>query len=390
MIRNVRRWWTQSSPQQLLAAQDRLLQHFVRSPAVATRTTSAAGMNAVEFQRQDNVAGSGKDTIVLAHGFGSGLGFFAHNVDPLLQHPSVGKVILVDWLGMGGSERPACYQAPIRGWWTTDGDDGNPSKSWCDSRFTPSEAVKFFVDPFHEWMNQSVLPDSQEGGGQVVLVGHSLGGYLSARYVLEYPSVVHKLVLASPVGFPIKPKAALKGSQLPSSLRVVDALWSSNLTPQQLVRMMGATRGRRNIQRMLQGRMPQLQQAEAREAAQLLGDYLYHITVADPSGEFAMNSLLEPVVSPDIMGVFARQPLQQLFKGFDEDVRTTKESIALKKAVCLFGDHDWMRPNEMATRAVFSQLNNNSSMSASVHIIENAGHHLYLDNAASFERHIVS
>jgi pimeloyl-ACP methyl ester carboxylesterase len=70
--------------------------------------TSAAGLNGVEFSKSD-APSPDSDTIILAHGFDSGLGFFYQNVDALLRHPSVGRVVLVDWLGRGGSERPQCY-----------------------------------------------------------------------------------------------------------------------------------------------------------------------------------------------------------------------------------------------------------------------------------------
>jgi cardiolipin-specific phospholipase len=142
--------------------------------------------------------------------------------------------------------------------------------------------------------------------------------------------------------------------------------------------MMGATRGRRNVQRVLQGRIPQLQQEEA----QLLGEYLYHITVADPSGEFAMNSLLEPVISPDIMGVFARQPLEKLVPRLEGNGRVS----SLQKIKVLFGDHDWMRPNEPSARSTLDKL---QTIDASVHILPNAGHHLYIDNSHDFVRHIL-
>lgn len=40
---------------------------------------------------------------------------------------------------------------------------------------------------------------------KIVLVGHSLGGFLSACYALKYPERVEKLILVSPVGLPEKP-----------------------------------------------------------------------------------------------------------------------------------------------------------------------------------------
>lgn len=363
-MRLARQWWTQSSTSALHEAQDKLLKAFVRSPF---EKTSSAGLNSVEFVKQDG-DGCGGDTVVLAHGFGSGLGFFYHNVDMILQSKNVKRVVLVDWLGMGGSDRPSCHRRPIRG--LTEA-----STSWCDSRFSPSEAVNFFIDPFHEWMNQSVM--RTEEGNKVVLVGHSLGGYLAARYALRYPEHLSRLVLASPVGFPAKPANALSGSQLPTSMRVIDAMWSSNITPQQLVRLFGSTRGRNNVQRGLQGRMPQLKPSDA----ELLAEYLYQITVADPSGEFAMNSLLEPGVSPEVMGVFAREPLQESLVHLDSSISSVK---------VIYGDHDWMRPNESSARKTLDVLKERPGVETSVDVVPNAGHHLYLENPYDFARHVTS
>ena len=35
---------------------------------------------------------------------------------------------------------------------------------------------------------------------KIVLLGHSMGGYLSCRYALKYPENVERLILVSPVG----------------------------------------------------------------------------------------------------------------------------------------------------------------------------------------------
>jgi len=314
----------------------------------------------------------------MTHGFGSGLGFFFRNVDPLLQSGKIGRLILVDWIGMGGSHRLPCRDSPIR--WTKG--------SFCNSMFTPSEAVDFFVDPLETFLKEKGIgggsDDSNGEDPPFWLVGHSLGGYLAARYVLRHPHrSPSKLILASPVGFPPPPDDIISPSELPTTFRLLDTLWSANVTPQQLVRLMGANRGRNAVSRALRGRIPHLDSHDA----DLLADYLFHITVAPPSGEFAMNSLLEPIISKGKSGnggggVFAREPL--------EDMGIVNElSTSVKQVKILFGDHDWMRFNEPSARSVVQGLRRRG-IRADVSVLSNAGHHLYLDNSDEFVSEILT
>jgi cardiolipin-specific phospholipase len=352
-----RQWWTQSDPSMLMTAQERLFQLMV--PQRTARSIRKAGMNAVAFKDHRPVRDDTRPTCVLAHGFGSGLGFFCTNVENILASGKYKELILVDWLGMGGSERPACWNRPYRSMFQC--------ASWCDSHFTTDQSVNFFIDPLEMFLDDNGIT------GNTHLVGHSLGGYLAARYGLKYPDRLSKLVLASPVGFPFKPSNAFTSSQMPTSMRLIDSLWSSNVTPQSLVRVQGSTRGRRNVKRALRGRISGL----SPEHAAALAEYLYHITVAHPSGEFAMNSLLEPGVSPDLMGVFAREPLEDRLLELDP-------KIELRVS---YGDSDWMRSNEPSARKVVDALGRGR---ARLDVIEKAGHHMYLDNNHSFVSSILT
>lgn len=100
--RSLRQWWTHTNDAQLLLAQQQLLSSLVKSPMVSSEQYH--GLNTVSFHARPSAkANKILPTVVMLHGFGSGLGFFFANIDRLLESGQVGKVLLVDWLGMGGS-----------------------------------------------------------------------------------------------------------------------------------------------------------------------------------------------------------------------------------------------------------------------------------------------
>jgi cardiolipin-specific phospholipase len=272
--------------------------------------------------------------------------------------------------------------------------------SFCNSKFTTNDAVDFFLNPLDAFLYDGNL---FEPGEEIWLVGHSLGGYLSAKYAMRTiqtrnatnstgPSV-KKLILASPVGFQPAPTSheRIPSSSLPSAFRILDTLWSANLTPQALIRIMGSSRGRSTIKRALHGRIPHLNQSTIEDnysKLDLLADYLYHVTVAPASGEYAVNSLLEPAASEEGAGVYARQPLGdgKLTAALKSNVSSQHQLTSVK---VLYGDLDWMRFNEVATRKEIASIQSSCRIAASVHIIPNAGHHLYIDNASSFVNQIL-
>ena len=210
LFRAAGRSWNSTSPEKLIASQTKLLRLF--SPRLMDsgwlrelRTELASGeiINAVEISdpelrgrghhlHNNNNNNNNNNTLVICHGFGSGLGFFFPNLEFFASR--FDRVVAVDWLGMGGSSRPACRAAPrLR----TKSIFSIPGASMCDSVFGPDDAVRFFTDSLAEFSETNGL-SGDKGGFH--LIGHSLGGYLTGMFTSQHPSLVKSLALASPAG----------------------------------------------------------------------------------------------------------------------------------------------------------------------------------------------
>lgn len=272
--------------------------------------------------------------------------FISHSIDNYDKFSAqFDRVIAVDWLGMGGSHRPDKYPTL------------SVFNNMMCTKMTPTVASDFFIDSLEEFRQSLGLTD-------FTLAGHSLGGYLSARYVLKYPSHASALVLISPVGLVDQPP---KETHLPKStrMRVLDCVWSLNYTPQDIVRIAGP-KGPGMVRGVLSRRFGERWEEPA---TSLIADYLYHITAAPGAGEYCMNALLQPIMSSDHSGVFAREPLNKQMT----DIRVP--------VLLMYGDHDWLR---FPQAQEYVDRWNRSGADVSLALVSNAGHHLYMDNNDSF------
>ena len=181
----------QQTPQ--LVAQNELLDTFcgdkcnIKSEIL---NLPSGDINYVEITAKNKIqrnSSENQTTLILAHGYGSGLGFFYPNYEALSQ--IFDKVISIDWLGMGASAR------------TVPSTDAIPIKGWLNS-MNPTKATNFFIDNLEEFRQKKEITN-------FVLAGHSLGGYLSAKYAMKYPAHLKGLILVSPVGIPSHPPAEL-------------------------------------------------------------------------------------------------------------------------------------------------------------------------------------
>jgi cardiolipin-specific phospholipase len=210
---------------------------------------------------------------------------------------------------------------------------------------------------------------------------------LSVAYYERYPQHVEKLILLSPVGLPENPNkdgekeiipqgdpaftrgnADYDGLEEPTTeFRPAGAprrkmpgwighVWDWNLTPQWLVRASGPL-GSRLVGGYVQRRMNHLPEEERAT----FHKYMYHITTLSGSGEYSLAHLLAP-------GAFARKPLM------------TRLANVRVPVTFIYGELDWM---DYRHAAVASKR---MDVPTKIERIPAGGHHMYLENAAEFDR----
>uniref|UniRef100_A0A1B0GMC7 AB hydrolase-1 domain-containing protein n=1 Tax=Phlebotomus papatasi TaxID=29031 RepID=A0A1B0GMC7_PHLPP len=131
-------------------------------------------------------AESPKTPLVLLHGLGSGVGLWILNLDSFAEHR---PVYAIDILGFGRSSRPK---------FSTDAQ----------------KAEQQLVASIEEWRREMKL-------NEMILLGHSMGGFLAASYAISHPDRVKHLILADPWGFSEKPADIASKYNIPMWVRVL-------------------------------------------------------------------------------------------------------------------------------------------------------------------------
>ncbi|XP_057729956.1 probable 1-acylglycerol-3-phosphate O-acyltransferase [Arachis stenosperma] len=333
--------WIPTSTEHIIAAEKRLLS-LVKTPFVQEHVNIGSGppgskvrwfrsssdeprfLNTITFDSKDD-----SPTLVMVHGYAASQGFFFRNFDALANHF---RVIAVDQLGWGGSSRPDFT---------------------CRST---EETETWFIDSFEEWRKAKNLSN-------FILLGHSFGGYVAAKYALKHPEHVKQLILVGPAGFTsesdpkaefiMKFRATWKGA-------VMNHLWESNFTPLKIVRGLGPW-GPNMVRRYTGMRFGTRAQGEilTEEESRLLTDYMYHVSAAKASGELCLKYIFK-------FGAFPRIPL--FHSASEWKVPTT----------FIYGFDDWMN-YEGAQEA-----RKDMKVPCEIIRVPQGGHFVFIDNPSGF------
>ncbi|XP_051150844.1 1-acylglycerol-3-phosphate O-acyltransferase-like [Andrographis paniculata] len=337
--------WIPTSTDLIIAAEKRLLS-LVKTPYHQERVNIGSGppgsstrwfrsasdeprfINTVTFDSSE-----GSPTLVMVHGYGASQGFFFRNFDALAKHF---KVVAIDQLGWGGSSRPDFT---------------------CKST---EETEAWFIDSFEEWRKAKNLSN-------FILLGHSFGGYVAAKYALKHPEHVQHLILVGPAGFSSESDMSERLTQFRATWKgaIVNHLWESNFTPQKIIRGLGPW-GPDIVRKYTSARFGSYSEGAllTDEESRLLTDYAYHTVAAKASGELCLKYIFA-------FGAFARMPLLNCAPEWK--VPTT----------FVYGFNDWM--SYQGAQAARKHM----KVPCEIIRVPRGGHFVFIDNPTAFHSAII-
>ncbi|XP_031562008.1 1-acylglycerol-3-phosphate O-acyltransferase ABHD5-like [Actinia tenebrosa] len=314
--------WCPTSEKLLELAEARILKHLkTRYEKKFVHTVQGHNIWTLKF----NPTAADRVPMVMVHGFGGGAGLWVLSLDHLSKDRSV---YAFDLLGFGRSSRPQ---------FSTDAE----------------VAEKEFVDSIESWRKE-------QGLEKFILLGHSLGGFLSCSYAIQHPERVKHLILVDPWGFPEKPAEDDLKRQIPGWIKVLGAVLSP-FNPLASLRAAGPW-GPSLVQRF----RPDFQ----RKYSSLINDddtivnYIYHCNAQTPSGETAFKHLSIPYG-------WAKFPMINRIGKLDKRIPIT----------FVHGARSWVE-NESAYSVKHLRQDNY----VDVQVIKGAGHHVYADRYEDFNK----
>ncbi|XP_034652007.1 (Lyso)-N-acylphosphatidylethanolamine lipase isoform X1 [Drosophila subobscura] len=266
--------------------------------------------------------------LVLLHGLGAGIALWVMNLDAFAKGR---PVYAMDILGFGRSSRPLFAKDALV----------------CE---------KQFVKSVEEWRREMNIND-------MILLGHSMGGFIASSYALSYPERVKHLVLADPWGFPEKPTDPNNTKQIPLWVRAIARVLTP-LNPLWALRAAGPF-GQWVVQKTRPDIMRKFQ-TTIEEDINLLPQYIHQCNAQSPSGESAFHTMMQSFG-------WAKHPMINRIKDVRSDIPIT----------FIYGSRSWI--DSSSGEKIKSQRGSNM---VDIKIVTGAGHHVYADKPDVFNRYV--
>lgn len=266
--------------------------------------------------------------LVMLHGLGAGVALWVMNLDSLAANR---PVYAIDILGFGRSSRPK---------FSTDA-------LTCE---------KQFVKSVEEWRRETNI-------NQMILMGHSMGGFIASSYTLSYPERVKHLILADPWGFPEKPSDSGNSKQIPLWLRAL-AYALTPLNPLWALRAAGPL-GQWVIEKTRPDIIRKFSIGIGQDS-HLIPQYIHQCNAQTPTGETAFHTMMETFG-------WAKHPMIHRINDIHEDIPIT----------FIYGSRSWIdsSPGEKIKSQRINSL-------VEINIVNGAGHHVYADKPEVFNRYV--
>ncbi|CCG25636.1 hypothetical protein CORT_0C02610 [Candida orthopsilosis Co 90-125] len=333
--------------------------------------------------------------IVIIHGYMAALGYFIKNIESLIKTPGI-RIHLIDLPGFGNSARPKFPRQFLT----------KPTKKRQQIEQI-LEIENWFIDKIENWRLIRNIANFK-------LIAHSMGAYLSCCYVMKYNNqgdtkIVSDLILVSPMGTESNEHSLINDERYNINLHyasdplrelqfeendkevvispeftkawelvgkpkfpkssVLQKLWENNKSPFDLLQKTGPFYSKL-ISYWSFARFKNFSDSEdAVDLIYKLHGYSFSIfNQYQASGELAITKLINHEI-------LARLPLCD--RGFvdflvDNNINT----------LWLYGDKDWM--NSKGGEYIFKKISEKNDTITEFKVVENAGHHIYLDNPQAF------
>jgi abhydrolase domain-containing protein 4 len=222
----------------------------------------------------------------------------------------------------------------------------------------PDIAEMQFVQSINEWRREMNIR-------KMILCGHSFGSYLACSYALVYPDHVKHLILNDPWGFPQRPKQEDLDQKYNVPLWVKAIAYAVQpLNPLWLVRASGPF-GQWVVEKTRPDIMRKYKSFVKEESA--IAQYIHQCNSQNPTGEAAFHSMMESFG-------WARKPMINRIHEMRDDVPLT----------LVYGSKSWV---DHSSGNIIKNARPKSYVN--VHVIHNAGHHVYADQPQEFNSIIV-